>query len=158
MLKHTAAPNRTHVTHLTPSPSHQVMSAEANYLRVDVQQLEGSSAQPPRRQLLCKARTLLRKMRQNVLVGDRVRVVGIDWQHGRAMVDSVFPRTSELIDPAVANIDHVVLLFGLTQPPFDPQQVRSRCRWERSGAVRTQLGARWPGACGTRCCHLALLS
>lgn len=100
------------------------MSSEANYLRVDVQQLEGSSAPPPRRQLLCKARTLLRKMRQNVLVGDKVRVVGIDWQQGRGMVDSVGPRTSELIDPAVANIDHVVLLFGLTQPPFEPQQVR----------------------------------
>lgn len=105
------------------------MSSEANYLRVDIQQLESSSAQPPRRQLLCKARTLLRKMRQNVLVGDRVRVVGIDWQQGRGMVDSVGPRTSELIDPAVANIDHVVLLFGLTQPPFEPQQVRIAAAW-----------------------------
>jgi ribosome biogenesis GTPase len=52
-----------------------------------------------------------------VLVGDYVRVNPVDWTAARGVVDSVQPRTSELADPAVANVDHVLLLFGLTQPP-----------------------------------------
>ena len=43
--------------------------------------------------------------------------LSIDWGEGRGVVDGVVPRASELVDPAVANVDHVVLLFGLTQPP-----------------------------------------
>ncbi len=31
--------------------------------------------------------------------------------------EEVFQRSTELTDPAVANVDHVLLLFGLTQPP-----------------------------------------
>ena len=29
--------------------------------------------------LLCNVRALLKKMQQNVLVGDRVQLVGVDW-------------------------------------------------------------------------------
>ncbi len=49
------------------------------------------------------------------------------------MVESVSERSSELADPAIANVDHVVLLFGLTQPPFDPQQVRAAPRRAAGG-------------------------
>eukprot|EP00775_Hariotina_reticulata_P010726 gene10726-10883_t len=71
----------------------------------------------PCSQLLCTVRALLKKMNQRVLVGDRVRVINIDWNEGRAVVDSIGPRSSELADPAVSNVTHVLLLFGLTQPP-----------------------------------------
>lgn len=72
---------------------------------------------PPRTQLLCTVRALLKKINQRVLVGDRVRVHGIDWAEGRGVVESVQSRSSELADPAIANVEHVLLLFGLTQPP-----------------------------------------
>lgn len=72
---------------------------------------------PPRTQLLCTVRALLKKINQRVLVGDRVRVHGIDWAEGRGVVESVEQRNSELADPAIANVEHVLLLFGLTQPP-----------------------------------------
>lgn len=36
---------------------------------------------------------------------------------GRAMVEDVLPRFSELADPAIANVDHVLLVFALAQPP-----------------------------------------
>jgi putative ribosome biogenesis GTPase RsgA len=71
----------------------------------------------PCSQLLCTVRALLKKMNQRVLAGDRVRVNNIDWNEGRAVVESIGPRSSELADPAVANVNHVLLLFGLTQPP-----------------------------------------
>lgn len=38
------------------------------------------------------------------------------------MVSDVFPRSSQLSDPAVANIDQILLVFSLSQPPFDPEQ------------------------------------
>jgi ribosome biogenesis GTPase len=72
---------------------------------------------PPKPQLLCTVRALLKKMQQTVLVGDRVTVTSVDWVTGRGTVQDVAPRSSELTDPAVANVDHVVLVFGLKEPP-----------------------------------------
>lgn len=42
------------------------------------------------------------------------------------MVDDVLPRSSELQDPAVANVDQVLLVFALERPPLD-LQVATRC-------------------------------
>ncbi len=36
------------------------------------------------------------------------------------MVEEVFPRTSQLYDPAVANVDHTLLVFTFDRPPFEP--------------------------------------
>lgn len=162
------------------------MAAQANFVRVEVDAIEGSdgaaAAQPPpRTRLLCVVRGLLKKIKQTVLVGDQVRVVGIDWTDGRGeaagraalprrgagipapawraavfthstsqawlprcvraftsahclritcacpcepagMVEEVLPRRSELSDPSVANVDHVVLVFAADMPPFQPAQ------------------------------------
>lgn len=131
----------------------QVISAEANFVRVNISHLEADRVSsngaattsssspaadpplpsPPVKQLLCTVRALLKKIGQRVLVGDLVRVRTIDWSDGRGVVDSIQPRSSELADPAVANVDHVLLLFGLTQPPVSwlvgrhrPQQPRGK--------------------------------
>lgn len=103
----------------------RVMSAQANFVRVKVEQTgEGEpfadSASPPQTRLLCVVRALLKKMKRKVLVGDMVRVVGIDWVDGRGMVEDVFPRTSKLDEPPVANISRVMLVFSLAMPPFMP--------------------------------------
>lgn len=55
-----------------------------------------TSALPlPRTQLLCSIRTLIKKLNQTVVVGDRVRVGAIDWNEGKGMVsfDVNFRRT-----------------------------------------------------------------
>ncbi|EIE21063.1 GTPase EngC, partial [Coccomyxa subellipsoidea C-169] len=70
-------------------------------------------------ELLCTVRGILKKIKQSVLVGDRVRVAGIDWDDRRGTVDEVLPRRSELQDPAVANVDQVLLVFALERPPLD---------------------------------------
>lgn len=68
------------------------MSAQANFVRVRIDRLAapegeggdgGRQQQPPRAELLCFVRALLKKIKQTVLVGDRVRVGGIDWVDGR---------------------------------------------------------------------------
>lgn len=95
----------------------RVVSAQANFVRVSV---EENSFKPPKDQLLCVVRALLKKMKRHVLVGDRVKVVGIDWTDGRGMVEDVFPRTSKLEEPPVANISRVMLVFSVAMPPFLP--------------------------------------
>ncbi len=95
----------------------RVVSAQANFVRVAV---EEDSIKPPKSQLLCVVRALLKKMKRHVLVGDRVKVVGIDWIDGRGMVEDVYPRTSKLDEPPVANISRVMLVFSLAMPPFLP--------------------------------------
>ena len=39
------------------------------------------------------------------------------------MVSDVLPRRSELSDPAIANVDHIMLVFSLADPPFEPTTV-----------------------------------
>ena len=137
----------------------QVMSAQANFVRVRVDSVDGeqapataasdslsspppspsasspsdsastsSSSSPPppppfpRPELLCTVRALLKKMRQTVLVGDRVAVSGIDWASARGAVDAVLlPRASELADPPVANADHVLVVLAAASPPLEPR-------------------------------------
>lgn len=97
------------------------MSSQANFVRIQVEETEGVySKDPPTNKLLCVVRALLKKMKRRVLVGDRVRVVGIDWTDGRGMVEDVLPRTSKLEEPPVANISRVMLVFSLAMPPFLP--------------------------------------
>ena len=120
----------------------QVMSAQANFVRVRVDSVDGeeslsmppapststsltsapTSSPFPRPELLCTVRALLKKMRQSVLVGDRVAVSGIDWASGRGAVDSVLlPRSSILTDPPVANADHVLVVLAAASPPLEPR-------------------------------------
>lgn len=75
----------------------QVMAAQANYLRVRLEELEDAAGEvawragqapqdpgmplpgPGEDTLLCTARGLLKKMQTRVMVGDRVHLSGIDW-------------------------------------------------------------------------------
>lgn len=58
-----------------------------------------------------------------MLVGDRVEVVSIDWQDGRALVSTVLPRKTETSNPRVANVDHFALVFSAAEPAFETFQV-----------------------------------
>ena len=53
----------------------QVIRAQANFMTVRVP----GPANTGHVELLCIVRALLKKMREKVLVGDTVRVTGIDW-------------------------------------------------------------------------------
>lgn len=100
--------------------SFQVVAAQANFLRVRVEEVDGSNKKPPQTQLLCVVRALLKKIKQTVLVGDRVKVIGIDWTDGRGMVEEVLPRQSQLTEPPVANVNHVLLVFAMSKPTLQP--------------------------------------
>eukprot|EP00854_Cymbomonas_tetramitiformis_P011365 gene11365-13434_t len=67
-------------------------------------------------EVLCTVRALLKKMKQRVLVGDRVSMTGLDWVDHRGMVEDVAERDSEYPYPAIANVGNVLLVFAIAQP------------------------------------------
>jgi ribosome biogenesis GTPase len=73
--------------------------------------------------LLCTRRSRLKKIGQRVIVGDRVLVEEPDWNGNRGAISHVFPRTSELDRPPIANVDQILLVFALAEPSIEPYQL-----------------------------------
>jgi ribosome biogenesis GTPase / thiamine phosphate phosphatase len=73
--------------------------------------------------LLCTRRTRLKKIGQQVMVGDRVIIEEPDWADGRGAVSEVLPRHSQLNRPAIANVNQILLVFAVADPPLEPIQL-----------------------------------
>ncbi|KAJ4814773.1 hypothetical protein LUZ62_027339 [Rhynchospora pubera] len=108
-----------------------VASSQANFMRVVVENpgpdLEtsypnGNNLLDPRigTDLLCVVRDLLKKIKRRVLVGDKVLVGSVDWTDRRGAIEDVFERATEVVDPPVANVDHLMVFFALHQPKLEP--------------------------------------
>jgi len=96
-----------------------VVALEANFCRVALESAGPGGVD----QLLCVRRTRLGKTGQQICVGDRVTVEGVDWTSRRGAVAAVAPRSSLLARPAVANCNRVVVVMALVQPDLDPIQL-----------------------------------
>nr|GMC80970.1 small ribosomal subunit biogenesis GTPase RsgA 1, mitochondrial isoform X2 [Ipomoea batatas] len=109
-----------------------VAASQANFMRVIVQSLpsevcsgsglvEGFTDAPGVGvELLCVVKAVLKKIKRRVLVGDKVLVGSIDWVDRRGMIENVFERKCEILDPPVANVDHLLVLFSMEQPKLEP--------------------------------------
>lgn len=102
-----------------------VLAVQANYYRVqmdlgDQEDKEANSTLSPP-VLLCTRRTRLKKIGQQVMVGDRV-VVEPDGSGGGAIAD-VLARQSQLDRPAIANVNQILLVFAVADPPLEPYQL-----------------------------------
>ncbi len=95
-----------------------VLAVQANFYRV---RLDGGDWPLP--ELLCTRRSRLKKIGQQVMVGDRVGISEPDWQGCRGAIDRVEPRRSQLDRPPVANVDQILLVFALAEPTLDPTQL-----------------------------------
>ncbi|WP_017315720.1 small ribosomal subunit biogenesis GTPase RsgA [Mastigocladopsis repens] len=118
-----------------------VLAVQANFYRVQLDQEEGErgrmgergksnssqtpliphSSTPPL--LLCTRRTRLKKIGQQVMVGDRVVVEEPDWAGGRGAIAEILPRKSQLDRPAIANVNQILLVFAVADPPLEPYQL-----------------------------------
>jgi ribosome biogenesis GTPase len=65
----------------------------------------------------------LKKIGQQVMVGDRVIVEEPDWSGGRGAIADVLPRQSELDRPAIANVNQILLVFAVADPLLEPVQL-----------------------------------
>ncbi|MBD2345875.1 small ribosomal subunit biogenesis GTPase RsgA [Anabaena subtropica] len=73
--------------------------------------------------LLCTRRTRLKKIGQQVMVGDRVVVEEPDWAGGRGAIADVLLRRTQLDRPPIANADQILLVFAVADPPLEPYQL-----------------------------------
>lgn len=72
---------------------------------------------------LCTRRARLKKLGQQVVVGDRVLVEEMDWQDQRGAIATIQPRTNLLDRPPISNVDQILLVFALDEPALDPTQL-----------------------------------
>lgn len=64
----------------------------------------------------CKAKGSFRKKNIKPLVGDNVELSVLDEKEHIGNIDRILPRYSELIRPAVANVDQALLVFAMAAP------------------------------------------
>ena len=64
----------------------------------------------------CKAKGIFRKENQKPLVGDDVEIQILDEEESKGNIEKLLPRKSELIRPAVANIDQALVIFAIVKP------------------------------------------
>ncbi|MDX2098991.1 MAG: small ribosomal subunit biogenesis GTPase RsgA [Leptolyngbyaceae cyanobacterium bins.59] len=105
-----------------------VLAVQANYYRVQLDvPVVGTPPQPhplaSEETLLCTRRARLKKIGQQVMVGDRVRVEEPDWAGKRGAISEVLPRESELSRPPIANVNQILLIFALAEPDLEPYQL-----------------------------------
>jgi ribosome biogenesis GTPase / thiamine phosphate phosphatase len=93
-----------------------VLAVQANYYFVRLDTAE-------KKTLLCTRRSLLKKLGQRVMVGDRVQIEEPDWEGGRGAISRIEPRRSELDRPPIANVDQILLVFAMAEPRIEPYQL-----------------------------------
>ena len=64
----------------------------------------------------CKAKGVFRKDNRKPLVGDNVEMDVLDGEQHLGNIRELLPRHSELIRPAVANIDQALVIFAIASP------------------------------------------
>jgi ribosome biogenesis GTPase len=64
----------------------------------------------------CKAKGVFRKDKQKPLVGDDVEMDVLDGENLKGNIVRILPRNSELIRPAVANVEQALVIFAITKP------------------------------------------
>lgn len=64
----------------------------------------------------CKAKGIFRKEKIRPLVGDNVKFSVIDEEEKSGNIDEILARSSQLIRPAVANIDQMLVIFAAAKP------------------------------------------
>ncbi|WP_159783501.1 small ribosomal subunit biogenesis GTPase RsgA [Sodalinema gerasimenkoae] len=116
-------------------PQGTVLAVQANFYQVQLD----PEPPPPTPTLLCTRRTRLKKVGQQVMVGDRVVVEEPDWEGNRGAIGDVLPRHTELDRPPVANADRILLLFTLEEPSLDPWQLSRFLVKAESTQLRVEL-------------------
>jgi ribosome biogenesis GTPase / thiamine phosphate phosphatase len=103
-----------------------VVAVQANFYRVRREEGRREKRErndPSPQYLLCTRRTRLKKIGQQVMVGDRVLVEEPDYKDGRGAIAEVLERATELKRPPVANAEQILLLFALEEPKLDTWQL-----------------------------------
>ena len=114
-----------------------VVAIQANYYSVQLDEPVGKPIGKPL-VFLCIRRSLLKKLGQQIMVGDRVTVEELDWQGMRGAISAIQPRDKFLDRPPIANVKQILLVFALAEPTLDANQLsRFLVKAESTGLATT---------------------
>ena len=99
-----------------------VVAVQANYYWVKLKRVALDTDWPVDA-LLCTRRARLKKVGQQVMVGDRVQIEEPDWEGQRGAIGAVLSRQTQLDRPPVANAEQILLVFALAEPDLDVYQL-----------------------------------
>ena len=103
--------------------------------------------------LTCRARGRLRLRDQAPLVGDKAQVRRLSEKEG--VIEKIHPRRSVLPRPPIANVDQLVLVASLAEPPPNLElldrilvraadaQLRIVMAWNKADLVSEDEASRW---------------
>lgn len=117
-----------------------VLAVQANFYSVQLEPDAILSEEKGVARLLCTRRSRLKKIGQQVMVGDRVQIEEPDWAGGRGAISFVYPRLTELDRPRIANVSQILLVFALAEPLLEPMQLSRFLVKAESTHLAVQLG------------------
>ncbi len=130
-----------------------VRAIQANFYRVQLYpeggtfSLEGDFPIPEESaaavEILCTCRAKLKKLGQQVMVGDWVEVslpprVGEVWPE-RGVIDGILPRRTQLYRPAIANVTQALVVMALAEPEPDPHLLTRLLVQAEASQLRVQV-------------------
>ena len=85
----------------------------------------------------CRAKGIFRNQKVKPLVGDLVELEVLSQEEKEGSVISILPRKSELIRPAVANVDQALVIFALSRKRFRRLSVLIKAIWcqKKKGSI-----------------------
>lgn len=84
--------------------------------------------------LECKLRVILKKQKQDVLVGDLVVLESVSEDAMQAFISKVLPRNNFINKPRVANITQAIIVSSLKEPDLDFEQLNryiAQCEYHK---------------------------
>lgn len=67
----------------------------------------------------CPARGIFRKDSVKPMIGDMVHLAEVNEDEGSAVIQNILPRKNQLVRPAVANVDQIVIVMAARSPAPD---------------------------------------
>lgn len=87
----------------------------------------------------CKAREILKKQKAKILVGDFVELTEIDTNKKTAAINKILPRKNFLSRPSVANVEQVIIISSIKEPPLDFEQLNRYIALAKFHKIKTKL-------------------
>jgi len=130
-----------------------VRAAQANFYRVRIDpelaalfpeiKAHFPAQKPTPAELLCTARAKLKKLGQQVMVGDWVEVslppVADSLWPERGAIEAILPRRTQLSRPAIANVTQVLVVVALVDPEPEPEALSRLLVQAEASHLRVQV-------------------
>lgn len=94
----------------------KIIKGIAGFYYVHVNDASGNKDRRTGRVFECRAKGIFRKDKKKPLVGDDVEMEILDEEKAEGSITEIYPRKSELIRPAVANVDQALVIFAVNRP------------------------------------------